>query len=68
MKNSFELHPKMNRTMTNGMTVHAISSLRLPWIGVPVSSFDRRRYFTAKYTTRPEMSSVKNAVSATRKK
>jgi len=29
-KNSFALHPKMKRTMTSGMTVHAISSLRFP--------------------------------------
>ncbi len=37
-------------------------------MGTPASSFAFRRYFSAKYTTTPEIRMVKNAVRATRKK
>jgi len=51
----------------SGMTVHVISSLRFrgSHAGLVLRA---PAYLIAKYTTRPEMSSVKNAVSATRKK
>jgi len=67
VKNSLALHPKMKRTMNERNDRPRDLEPEVPWIGTPASSFERRRYLIAKYTTRPEMSSVKNAVSATRR-
>src|SRR5712671_1610655 len=60
-------HTKITIVIRNGMTVHVISStIMLPWSRSPIASGERRRYFTAKYTINPAISSEKKAVIASR--
>src|SRR5438874_10789098 len=61
-------HTKITIVINSGTAVHVISRAMPPWIWVPTASAARRRYFTAKYTMRPAISSEKNAARASRKK
>jgi hypothetical protein len=58
----------MTMTMKNGTIVQRSSRAREPWIATPTSSRWRRRYLTAKNTTRPAIRIEKNADTATMKK
>src|SRR5690349_14359533 len=58
----------MTIVMRKGITVQPISRMTLPWICSPTASGERRRYFTAKYTISPAISSEKNAVTPIKNK
>ena len=57
-------HRKTTNTIPRGTSVQTASRVRLPWMGVPISSGDRRRKRIAKPTTRQAMRTEKNAATA----
>jgi hypothetical protein len=58
---------KITMVMPSGTTVHKTSSPRLPKINGGRSFSDRRRYLIAKTTIEIEISSEKNAATASKK-
>jgi hypothetical protein len=58
-------HAKIVIAMTNGTTVHIVSSLSEPAFGCGISRSSRRRYLTAKKKISTTTSVVKKTVIAT---
>src|SRR2546428_14118151 len=67
-KNTLAPHTNITIAIRDGMTIHPTSSTTPPAMDEPTLFGERRRYFTAKYTTRLAINTEKNDDTASTKK